>query len=46
MSRTASTEPHSLYITIKPLLPFWSVNPVQSNSVCKEHIYLYFPYGA
>ena len=45
MGRTACTEPQCLYSTAIPLLPLWTVRPVQSLSACKVQLYLYFPYG-
>jgi len=34
MDRTACTEPQCLYSIAKPLLPLWTIQPVQSPSVC------------
>ena len=34
MDRTACTEPQCLYSTAIPLLPLWTVRPVQSLSAC------------
>jgi len=34
MGRTACTEPQCLYSTAIPLLPLWTVRPVQSLSAC------------
>ena len=58
MGRTASTEPQCLYKGAPlplpiPLLPLWTLRPVQSLSACtKAHLYLYLyhyspyvPYG-
>ena len=36
MDRTACTEPQCLYSTAIPLLPLWTVRPVQSLSACKS----------
>jgi len=41
MDRTACTEPQCLYSRAIPLLPLWTVRPVQSLSVCtRVHFYL------
>ena len=45
MGRTACTEPQCLYSTAIPLLPLWTVRPVQSLSACTVQLYLYSPYG-
>ena len=45
MGRTACTEPQCLYSTAIPLLPLWSVRPVQGLSACTVQLYLYYPYG-
>jgi len=45
MGRTACTEPQCLYSRAIPLLPLWTVRPVQSLSVCTVELYLYSPYG-
>jgi len=45
MGRTAFTEPQCLYRTAIPLLPLWTVRPVQSLGACTVKIYLYYPYG-
>ena len=45
MDRTASTEPQCLYSTAIPVLPLWTVRPVQSLSACTVQLYLYSPYG-
>jgi len=45
MGRTACTEPQCLYSTAIPLLPLWTVQPVQTLSACTVQLYLYFPYG-
>ena len=45
MGRTACTEPQCLYSTAVPLLPLWTVQPVQSLSACTVQLYLYSPYG-
>ena len=45
MGRAACTEPQCLYIRAIPLLPLWTVLPVQSLSACTVHLYLYSPYG-
>jgi len=43
MGRTACTEPQFLYSTAIPLLPVWTVRPVQILSACTTHLYLYSP---
>ena len=43
MVRTACTEPQCLYSTAIPLLPLWSILPVQSLSACTVQLYLYSP---
>ena len=43
--RTACTEPQYLYSIATPLLPLWTVRPVQSLSVRTVDLYLYSPYG-
>jgi hypothetical protein len=43
MGRTACTEPQCLYSRAIPLLPLWTLRPVQSLSVCKVEQYLYSP---
>ena len=43
MGRTACTEPQCLYSTATPLLPLWTVRPVQSLSACTVQLYLYSP---
>ena len=45
MDRTASTEPQCLYSTGIPLLPLWTVRPVQSLSACTVQLNLYIHYG-
>jgi len=45
MDRTACTEPQCLYRTAIPLLPLWTVQPVQSLSACTVQLYFYSPYG-
>ena len=45
MGRTACTEPQCLYSTAIPLLPLWTIRPVQSLSACTVQLYLYSPYG-
>jgi len=45
MGRTASTEPQCLYSTAIPLLPLWTVRPLQNLSACRVQLYLYSPYG-
>ena len=45
MDRTACTEPQCLYSTAIPLLPLWTIRPVQILSACTVHLYLYSPYG-
>ena len=45
MDRTVCTEPQCLYSTAIPLLPLWTVRPVQSLSACTVELYLYSPYG-
>ena len=44
MDRTACTEPQCLYSIAIPLLPVWTVQPVQRLSACTVHLYLYSPY--
>ena len=44
MDRTECTEPQYLYSTATPLLPLWTVRPVQSHSACKVQLHLYSPY--
>ena len=43
MDCTACTEPQCLYSTAIPLLPLWTVRPVQSLSACTVLLYLYSP---
>jgi len=48
IGRTTCTEPQCLYSTAIPLLPLWTVPPVQSLSACTVELYLYslyWPYG-
>jgi hypothetical protein len=45
IDRTACTEPQCLYSTAIPLLPLWTVRPVQSLSTCTVQLNLYSPYG-
>ena len=45
MAGTACTEPQCLYSTAIPLLPLWTVRPVQSLSACTVQLYLYSHYG-
>jgi len=45
MDHEASTEPQCLYSTAIPLLPLWTIWPVQSLSACTLQMYLYSPYG-
>jgi len=45
MDHTACTEPQCLNRTAIPLLPLWTVRPVQSLSACTVQLYLYSPYG-
>jgi len=45
MCHTAGTEPQFLYSIAIPLLPLWTVQPVQSLSSCTVQLYLYSPYG-
>jgi hypothetical protein len=45
MGRTACTGPQCLYSRVIPLLPLWTVRPVQSLSNCIVELYLYSPYG-
>jgi hypothetical protein len=45
VGRTACTEPQCLYSTAIPLLPLWTVRPVQSLSSCTVQLHLYSPYG-
>jgi len=44
IGRTACTEPQCLYSTAIPLLPLWTVRPVQNLSACTVQLYLYSPY--
>jgi hypothetical protein len=44
MGRTACTEPQCLYCIAIPLLPLWTVRPVQSLSACGVELYFYSPY--
>ena len=41
MGRMDCTEPQCLYSTDIPLLPIWTVRPVQNLSVCTVQLYLY-----
>jgi len=43
MDRTVCTEPQCLYSRAIPLLPLWTVRPVQSLSACTVKLYLYSP---
>jgi len=45
MGRTACTEPQWLYSRAIPLLPVWTVRPVQNLSARTVQLYLYSPYG-
>jgi len=45
IGRTACTEPQCLYSIAIPLLPLWTVRPVQTLSACTVELYLYSPYG-
>ena len=45
MAHTACAEPQCLYSTAIPLLPLWSIRPVQSLSACTVQLHLYSPYG-
>ena len=45
MDRTACTESQCLYSTAIPLLPLWTVRPVQSLCACTVQLNLYSPYG-
>ena len=45
MGPTPCTEPQCLYSRAIPLLPLWTVPPVQSLSACTVQLYLYSPYG-
>jgi len=51
MDRTVCTEPQCLYNSAPlpiPLLPLWTIRPVQSLSACTRvhlYLYLYSPYG-
>jgi len=45
MDRTACKVPQCLYSTAIPLLPLWTVRPVQCLSACTVELYLYSPYG-
>ena len=44
MGRTACTEPQCLYSTAIPLLPLWTVRPVQSLSACTRLHFTFFYY--
>ena len=41
MDHTACTQPQCLYSTAIPLLPLWTVRPVQSLSACTVVLFLY-----
>ena len=43
IGRTARTDPQCLYSRAIPLLPLWTVQPVQSLSACTVQLYLYSP---
>ena len=43
MDGTACKEPQCLYSRAIPLLPLWTVRPVQSLSACTVQLYLYSP---
>ena len=45
MDRTACTDPQCLYSRAIPLLPLWTVRPVQILRACTVELYLYSPYG-
>ena len=46
MGRTACTEPECLYSTAIPLLPLWTVRPVQSLSACtRVHFSVFLLYS-
>jgi len=45
MGRTACTEPQCLYSRAIPLVPLWTVRPVQNLSACTVQLYLYSPYA-
>jgi len=45
IGRKACAEPQCLYSTAIPLLPLWTVRPLQSLSACTVQLYLYSPYG-
>jgi len=44
MGRTAFKETQCMYSRATPLLPLWTVRPVQSLSACTVELYLYSPY--
>ena len=39
MDRTACTDPQCLYSTAIPLLPLWTVRPVQTLSACTSELH-------
>ena len=43
MGRTVCTDPQCLYSITIPLLPLWTVRPVQILSACTVQLYLYSP---
>jgi len=45
MDCTDSTEPQCLYSRAIPLIPLWTVRPLQSLGACTVQLYLYSPYG-
>jgi len=45
MGHTACREPQCLYSGATPLLPLWTIWPVQSLSACTVQLYFYLPYA-
>jgi hypothetical protein len=45
LDRTACTEPQCLYSRAIPLLPLWTVRPVQSLSACTRVTFTFFMYA-
>jgi len=45
MGHMTCTEPQCLYSTAIPLLPLWTVRPVQGLSACAVQLYLTPPMG-
>ena len=43
--RAVCTEPQCLYSRAFPLIPQWTVRPVQILSACRVHLNLYHPMG-